>query len=102
MAQVKWTAQALGDIDAISEYIARDSKYYARIFVSKVFDSVIRLEVFSESGRIVPEINQMNIREILLGNYRIIYRLKENLIEILTVYHCSRLLNGTNIVGDIP
>jgi len=40
MAQIRWTAQAIEDIDAISEYIARDSKYYAKIFAAKIFDSV--------------------------------------------------------------
>lgn len=63
------------------------------MFASKIIDSVTRLEVFPESGRIVPELNDLKIREILLGNYRIIYRLTENLVEIITVYHSARLLN---------
>lgn len=63
----------------------------------KVFDAVRRLESFPESGRIVPEIKQQNILEIILGNYRIIYRLKDDCAEILTVYHSARLLDNNSI-----
>ncbi len=63
------------------------------MFAKKVFDSVDRIELFPESGRVVPEINCKNNREIMLGNYRIIYRIKTNVTEIITVYHSSRLLN---------
>ncbi len=93
MVKLRWTQQALDDIEVITDYIAKDSSFYAKMFAKKVFDSVDRIEIFPESGRIVPEINCNNIREILLGNYRIIYRIKTNVIEIITVYHSSRLLN---------
>ena len=97
MAELKWTEQALCDVEAIAIYIARDSSFYAQTFAQKIFDSVQRLEIFPESGRVVPELAQQNIREIILGNYRIIYRLKNNSVEILTVYHSSRLLNKNSI-----
>ena len=47
----------------------------------------IRLIDFPQSGRIVPEIGDRSIREIILGNYRIIYRLRSEAVEILTVHH---------------
>ena len=93
MAKLRWTHQALNDIEIIASYIALDSTYYAKMFVSKVFEAVKNIETFPKSGRVVPEMNSKDIREILLGNYRIIYRIKTDLIEILTVYHSSRLLN---------
>ncbi len=93
MAKIKWTPQSLGDIDAIASFIARDSNYYARMFTAKVFDTVKHLKLFPKSGRIVPELNRRVIREVILGNYRIIYRIKEELVEILTVYHSARLLD---------
>ncbi len=71
-------------------YFSRQS-LYAKIFSQKIFKSVDRLEMFPESGRIVPEINNQNIWEIILGNYRVIYRV--NLVEIITIYHSSRILN---------
>ena len=101
MAEIRWTLQALDDVEAIANYIARDSTHYAQMFVVKTFEAVWQIEKSPESGRIVPEINQKNIREILLGNYRIIYRLKDDFIEILTVYHSSRLLNK-NAVTNRP
>ena len=63
----------------------------------KVFEVIERLESFPESGRIVPELNRKKIREIILGNYRIIYRIKKDIVEILTVYHSARLLETENL-----
>ncbi len=100
MAEIKWTEQALDDVDSIAEYIARDSTHYARLFAHKIFKSVKRLHSFPESGRIVPEIGRPEIREIILGNYRIIYRINDNLVEIITVYHAARLLNISSITSE--
>lgn len=97
MAKIKWTPQALDDVAAIANFIARDSVYYAGIFTVKTFEAVERLELFTESGRIVPELNRKEIREIILGDYRIIYRVKEDIVEILTVYHSARLLEAKKI-----
>ncbi len=63
------------------------------MFISKIFRSVEKLFVFPKLGQIVPEINKDNIREIVLGNYRIIYRLSSDKIHILTIYHTSRIFN---------
>ncbi len=93
MVKLEWTEQALKDVDAIAEYISLDSLFYAKTFTQKIFNAIERLELFPKSGRIVPEINNKNIREIILGNYRIIYRIKLNLVEIISVYHSSRLLD---------
>jgi len=98
MARVTWTPQSLEDIDAICEFIARDAPYYAQLFVTRVFNATDRLEIFPESGRKVPEINQQNIREIILGNYRIIYRLQGDEVQVLTVYHSARLLSLDKII----
>lgn len=97
MAQIKWTPQSLDDVEAIANFIARDSECYARMFVVKIFDAAERLELFPESGRIVPELNRKEIREVIFGSYRIIYRIRDKLVEILTVYHSSRLLDVNKI-----
>ncbi len=55
------------------------------------------LNCFLNPGRVVPEINRKEIREIILGNYRIIYRIKKDVLEILTVYHSARLLEKEDI-----
>ncbi len=100
MAEIRWTEQALNDVDAIADYIARDSSHYARLFVQKIFMAVNRLYLFPESGRIVPETGRNEIREIILGNYRIIYRTRSNLVEILAIYHSARLLDTRSIISD--
>ena len=94
MAEIRWTEQALEDIEAIADYISRDSVNYARITIRKIFEAAKNLSVFPESGRNVPEIGQKNIKEIILGNYRIIYRFNNNVVEIITVYHSARLLDS--------
>ena len=90
MARIRWTNQALADLEAIGNFIARDAPSVAQVFVDNVFEAVKRLEVFPRSGRRVPEIGQENIREILFGSYRIVYGIGEEEGNILTVFHASR------------
>jgi toxin ParE1/3/4 len=97
MAEVRWTLQASDDLNAIAQFISKDSPQYARLFVSDVFQAVERLIEFPKSGRIVPELNDPVVREVILGNYRLVYRLKAKLIEMLTVYHGARLLDPTTL-----
>lgn len=93
MAQIRWTPGAAEDLDTIATYSASDSPHYATLFAINILEAVDRLERFPESGRIVPERGDPEIRELLLGNYRIVYRYKAGLPEILTIYHGSRLLD---------
>ncbi len=93
MVEVKWTNQAIEDINNIAEYISKDSKKYARIQVNNFFKRTEVLAEFPYSGRIVPEAGNENIRELIIGSYRIVYHIisKTN-IDILTVHHSYRLL----------
>lgn len=97
MAEVRWTAQAADDLEAIADFIAADSPQYARLFAMDVLAAVGRLANFPNSGRVVPEIKDPGIREILLGSYRIVYRVKGDLVELLTVYHGARLLDPSRL-----
>ena len=90
MAQVIWTKLALADLDTIHEFIAKDSPYYAQKTIEKIFERVIVLEKFKFIGRIVPEFNQKHIRELIEGNYRIVYRISKTKIEILRVHHSAQ------------
>ena len=81
--------QALNDLDAISDYISKDSEYYAMITVQKIFSAVKRLETFPQMGRIVPEKNDPSIRETLYRDYRIVYKYMGDEVHILTVFHGS-------------
>lgn len=98
MAEVRWTSQALDDIENIAEFIANDSPRYAGIQASAFFDSVLCLQEFPKTGRIVPEAGDKNIRELIVGFYRIIYSTKSlNKIVILTIYHTKRRLTKKKI-----
>lgn len=94
MAQVKWTLQAADDLESITDFIAKDSHHYARLFAIDVLESVDLLITFPKSGRIVPELKDSAVREIILGNYRVIYRFKNQIVEILTIYHGAKLLRS--------
>lgn len=97
MAEIRWTPQAADDLEAITDFISVDSIHYASLFVINVLEAVQRLETFPRSGRIVPESSDPIIREIILGNYRIVYRVKPEHVEILTVYHGARLLDPSTL-----
>lgn len=92
MAEINWTKQSVRDLEAIGDYISRDSPKIAQIFVNRILDNVMRLEAFPLSGRVVPEISQENIREIVFRNYRIVYIMDDEVIHILTIFHASKLL----------
>ena len=97
MAEVRWTPQAADDLYAIAEFISQDSPHYSSLFVLDVLYAVDRLVQFPKSGRVVPEINDPSIRELILGSYRIIYRVCQGFVEILTVFHGSRLLDPSKL-----
>ena len=95
MVEIRWTTQSLEDVENIAEFIAKDSERYAKIQVQRIFDSVVILKTQPILGRKVPEINDQEIREIILGNYRIVYRIVSlSQIDILTVHHSSRDLGN--------
>jgi plasmid stabilization system protein ParE len=85
-----WTDPSIEDLRAVRDYIARDSDYYAADLVEQVVLSVERLLRFPKLGRVVPEGQDENIRELVHQNYRIIYRIAGERIEILTIVHGSR------------
>jgi addiction module RelE/StbE family toxin len=87
---IVWSPQSLRDLDAIHEYIAKDSERYADLTVSRIFAAVERLLHFPHSGRIVPERDQPEIREIIVGRFRVVYRIRGAMIEIATVFRASR------------
>jgi addiction module RelE/StbE family toxin len=95
MVRVKWTDYALENLDNIGNYIEKDSIKYAKIVVKNLFTSTKLLKRHPRMGRMVPEFNNPNIRELIRGSYRIIYRLvDEKHIDVVTVYHSARLLNS--------
>ncbi|MFO7669740.1 MAG: type II toxin-antitoxin system RelE/ParE family toxin [Bacteroidales bacterium] len=95
MVKVIWTARSLKDLEEIGEYISKDSPKYAKLTLEKLIENTKLIEHNLLIGRIVPEVKQRDFREILTGNYRIIYQtMKGEYAYILTIHHTSRLLSN--------
>ena len=92
MVKIIWTEFAIEDLRSIYHYISMDSKRYADRFVEKLIERVEQLEAFPKSGRVVPEFSIETIRELIEGNYRIIYKISTNQISIVRVHHSARQL----------
>ena len=91
MTSVFWTVQARDDLASIDWFISQDSPHYAQVVVARLIAATERLVPFPRSGRIVPEWNADDVREIIQPPYRVIYRLfAEDQIHILTVHHGAR------------
>ncbi len=88
--RIEWTLPAINDLEAIHDYIGKDSEYYASRFIQKIISAVDTLDKFPKIGRIVPEANNPNIRELIFQNYRIIYRILDDIIQIIAVIRGSR------------
>lgn len=87
---IVWTHEAVSDLEAIAAYIGRDSAAYAAAVVRELLDAGYSLDTFSQRGRIVPETQRTTIRELIVGEYRLIYRLERARIVIVTIVHGRR------------
>jgi toxin ParE1/3/4 len=93
MVEITWTQLALKDLEEIEAFIAQDSHIYAISTIEKIFSRVSILNKHPQSGRIVPEFDNKNLRELLEGNYRIVYLILSNKeISIVRIHHAARLL----------
>jgi toxin ParE1/3/4 len=91
MVRINWTNQARDDLKNIFEFISQDSFGYAKIQIIRLRSSTKKLKDHPKIGRIVPEFGSEQIREIIVGNYRVVYRVvSENRLDILTVHHSAR------------
>jgi plasmid stabilization system protein ParE len=88
--RVDWAGPAVRDLESIWSYIARDSEYYADRFAERIVAAVENLTSFPELGRVVPEVMNSSIREVLFQNYRLIYRVEPDRILVVAVMHAAR------------
>jgi toxin ParE1/3/4 len=89
--KVRWTQRATQDLQDIGDYIAQDSPGAARRWVARLKERTRLVAPFPYSGRRVPEQNRDDVREVLLGNYRIVYRIYPDFIDVLTVFEGHQL-----------
>ena len=93
MVKITWTEISINDLKEIFDFIADDSIRYATLTTYKIYQRVQPIMHNPYFGRMVPEFNEKFIREVIEGNYRIIYRIKSDVqVDILRVYHSARLL----------
>jgi toxin ParE1/3/4 len=83
--RVIWSPLALERVVEIAEHVAIARPNAAADWVEAIFDSVRRLEDFPESGRWVPEARRSDLREVIHGSYRVIYRVDPDCLNVLTV-----------------
>lgn len=94
MAEIVFAESAWDDLDSITDYISQDSVRYAQEFSDRLFNRLSQLTEFPESGRTVPEFKNPNLRELILGKYRIVYRTyNSEKIIVLRIIHGSKLLD---------
>jgi toxin ParE1/3/4 len=97
--KITWSPLAIDRVSEIAEYIARDKPSAAEKWIDKIFSKVEQLKSSPEIGRIVPEIRNEQFRELIYGNYRIIYRIEKKQISILTIRHGRQILPINEIMS---
>jgi toxin ParE1/3/4 len=92
---VHWTDTARRHLDAIHRYIVQDSPAYAKRMIDHLTRRSQQIGDFPLSGRMVPEHEMPQIREVIEGPYRIIYYIKPNQIDVLAVVHGAQNIGGS-------
>jgi len=97
---IRWTDRALRDLAGIGEYIAQHDPLAASRWVSRLLRAVEDAALLPRAGRPLPEVGRRDVREVLRGNYRIVYRVGDHEIEVLTVFEGHRLLPHDAVPDD--
>jgi plasmid stabilization system protein ParE len=100
--KIIWSPLAIDRASEIVEYIALDNQTAAIKWLERVFEKVKNLSSLPEVGRKVPEVNRNEIRELIFGNYRIIYRIEQSNISVLTIRHGQQILPVDEILAPDP
>ena len=96
MKELLWTETARRDLQQIYDYIAEDSVYYADKFVDELFGKVENLKLFVSVGRVVPEIQREDTREIFHHSYRIMYKIDDEVIYVTQITHMAQDFQAHN------
>jgi len=96
MAKLIWSPKAAADLVEICKYIAKDSEYYANLFAQRIITLIETIPGYPMAGRMVPEYQREDLRERIFQRYRIVYRIKHEVIEIVAIVHGARLLPEVN------
>lgn len=88
-----WSPLAGEQVDEVLAYIAADDRTAALAWLEQLLGRAASLARFPDSGRIVPELQRDDIRELIIGSYRVIYRRTADVVEIATIQHGARQLD---------
>jgi len=98
---LRWTEQAAEQLGSIAEYISLTSPVYAEQVVDRIVLRLRQAQDFPESGRHVPEAGQLEVREVIERPYRLLYRVRPTVIEVLAIVHARQDL-GAALSGGLP
>jgi len=97
LTKLVWSENAFRALSRIEEYLSEFNINASQKVVNRLINRAEVLTEHPQIGRIVPELGVENIRELIEGNYRIVYRITKEGIQILTVFHYRRLLSKKDI-----
>lgn len=92
---------ALEDVKDILRYVKNQSVQNAEKLSVEIKDKIASLQQFPERGSLVKEVSSLQLRELKLYHYRIIYKCAENKVQVLTVHHSSGLLTNNPHLEDL-
>ena len=90
MAKVIWTDNALEELRCAADFIARDSRRYANALLDDALEAARSLRSFPRRGRLVPELLNPEMRELLVGKYRMIYQVQDDSVRVVAFLHGAR------------
>jgi toxin ParE1/3/4 len=90
MAEIRWSLRSADDLRDVEDFIARDSPLHAVRTIDQIVESVEPLASFPLMGRVVPEFERDDLRELIYGSYRIVYLLREFDVLVVRVIHGAR------------
>ena len=95
--KLRWTDRARRNLLAIGRYIAQDNPVAARRWGERLQTCAQQAATMPMAGRVVPELHRNDIREVFVRPYRIVYRVREDAIDVLTVFEGHRLFDTTDL-----
>jgi toxin ParE1/3/4 len=97
--KIIWSPLSIDRASEIAEYIALDKPSAADKWIAALFSKVEQLASSPQIGRVVPEIGDKQFRELIYGNYHIIYRTEKTQVSILTIRHGKQILPIEDILA---
>ena len=87
MLLLRWTERAVSDLAGIAEFISRTSAIYAEGVIGLIDHRLQLLRSYPHMGKVAPEAEELGVRELVIENHRVFYRVRTDAIEILAIVH---------------